>query len=96
MALKTTLPIYADASRQDIKQRLSRAEGQLRGIARMLDEQRPCAEVLQQLASVQAVLKGVTKSVLRNYLEKCVTQAIKEGESEIYDDLMETIHRFVK
>ncbi len=96
MATKTILPIYADETRQDMKQRLNRAQGQVRGIARMLDEQRPCAEVLQQLASVQAVLKGVTKSLLRNYLEKCVTEAIKNGDPEVYDDLMETIHKFVK
>jgi DNA-binding FrmR family transcriptional regulator len=90
------LPIYADECREDMKQRLGKVEGQIRGVMRMLDEQRPCAEVLQQLASVQGALKRVTKGVLRNYLEKCATDAIKSGEAGIYDDLMEAIYKFVK
>ena len=49
----------------NLQQRLARAEGQVRGVARMVADQRPCIEVLQQLASVQVALKGVTKSVLQ-------------------------------
>jgi DNA-binding FrmR family transcriptional regulator len=96
MAKTASLPIYADECREDMLQRLNRVEGQVRGIAKMLDEQRPCAEVLQQLASVQGALKRVTRSVLRNYLEKCATDAIKSGEPGIYDDLMEAIYKFVR
>ena len=96
MAAKLALPIYTDECSKDLKQRLSRVEGQVRGVARMLDEQRPCTEVLQQLASVQAALKGVTKSVLRNYLEKCATDAIKKGQSGVYDELMEAIYKFAR
>lgn len=96
MPAKTALPIYTEECAKDLAQRLNRVEGQVRGIARMLDQQRPCPEVLQQLASVQAALKGVTKSVLRNYLEKCATEAIKKGEPGVYDDLMEAIYKFVK
>lgn len=96
MSKTVSLPIYADACREDMLQRLNRVEGQIRGIAKMLDEQRPCTEVLQQLASVQGALKRVTKGVLRNYLEKCATDAIRSGEPGIYDDLMEAIYKFVK
>ncbi len=62
----------------------------------MLDDQRPCKEVLQQLASVQAALRGVTKDVLRNYLERCATDAIRSGETDIYDELMDAIYKFAK
>ena len=96
MPAKIALPIYTDECSKDLAHRLSRVEGQVRGVARMLDDQRPCTEVLQQLASVQAALKGVTKSVLRNYLEKCATDAIKKGEPGVYDELMESIYKFVK
>lgn len=96
MAAKTSLPIYADELNRDLLDRLARAEGQIRGVAKMVEGQRPCLEVLQQLASVQAALKGVTKSVLRNYLERCATDAIKSGDSKVYDDLMEAIVKFVK
>ena len=76
--------------------RLARIEGQVKGVAKMVEAQRPCLEVLQQLASVQAAMKGVTKSVLRNYLERCATDAIRSGENGVYDELMEAIYKFVK
>ena len=90
------LPIYGDEQRQQMQTRLSRIEGQVRGVARMVEDQRPCKEVLQQLASVQAALKGVTKDVLRNYLERCATDAIRSGDTGIYDELMDAIYKFAK
>lgn len=91
-----TLPLYDDERQKGMQTRLSRIEGQVRGVSRMLEEQRPCIDVLQQLASVQAALKGVTKDVLRNYLERCATDAIKSGDTSIYDKLMEAIYKFAK
>lgn len=92
----TSLPIYTDELRQGTLDRLSKIEGQVKGVARMVDGQRPCLEVLQQLASVQAALKGVTKAVLRNYLERCATDSIRSGDTAVYDELMEAIYKFVK
>ena len=96
MPRNVTLPIFADHQRERMQSRLNRIEGQVRGISRMLDDQRPCKEVLQQLASVQAALRGVTKDVLRNYLERCATDAIRSGETDIYDELMDAIYKFAK
>jgi len=93
---EVVLPIYGEERQARMQSRLSRIEGQVRGVSRMVEEQRPCIEVLQQLASVQAALKGVTKEVLRNYLERCATDAIKSGDTEVYDELMEAIYKFVK
>jgi CsoR family transcriptional regulator, copper-sensing transcriptional repressor len=92
----TALPIYAEELNKDLLARLSRVEGQVKGVARMVEAQRPCLEVLQQLASVQAAMKGVTKTVLRNYLERCATDAIRSGDTAVYDELMEAIYKFVK
>ena len=69
MAKQTDLPIYADERRSALQSRLNRIDGQVRGVSKMLDDQRPCVEVLHQLASIQAAIRGVTKEVLRNYLE---------------------------
>ena len=91
-----SLPIYTDELRQSTLDRLSKIEGQVRGVARMVEGQRPCLEVMQQLASVQAALKGVTKTVLRNYLERCATDAIRSGDVAVYDELMDSIYKFVK
>jgi len=96
MPATTRLPIYAEERRKDMLDRLSRIEGQVRGVARMVERQRPCLEVLQQLASAQAAMKSVTKSVLQNYLERCATDAIRSGDTAIYDELMEVIYKFVK
>ena len=92
----TSLPIYTDELNRDMLARLARIEGQVKGVAKMVEAQRPCLEVLQQLASVQAAMKGVTKTVLRNYLERCATDAIRSGETGVYDELMEAIYKFVK
>ncbi len=96
MAKHADLPIYGEQAQANLQKRLTRIEGQVRGVARMLEQQRPCIEVLQQLASVQAAMKGVTKSVLRNYLERCATDAIRSGDDGVYDELMDAIFKYAK
>lgn len=96
MPTKTVLPIYAEEVQRGVQDRLSRIEGQVRGVSRMIESQRPCAEVLGQLSSIEAALRGVSKVVLRNYLERCATDAIRSGDTEIYDELVETLYRFMK
>ena len=93
---KVSLPIFTEELNKDLADRLSRIEGQVKGVARMVEAQKPCLEVLQQLASVQAAMRGVTKQVLRNYLERCATDAIRSGDTAVYDELMEAIYKFVK
>ncbi len=96
MAKKTALPIYSDEVQRGVQDRLSRIEGQVRGVARMIEAQRPCVEVLNQLSSIEAALRGVSKTVLRNYLERCATDAIRSGNSDVYDELMDVIFKFAK
>lgn len=96
MTSTTSLPIYSDERRERMQVRLNRIEGQVRGVGRMLEDQRPCIDVLQQLASVQAALRGVTKDVLRNYLERCASDAIRSGDRDIYEELMDAIFKFAK
>lgn len=96
MANKVSLPIFTEELNKDLLDRLSRIEGQVKGVGRMVEAQRPCLEVLQQLASVQAALRGLTKRVLRNYLERCATDAIRGGDDTVYDELMDAIYNFVK
>jgi DNA-binding FrmR family transcriptional regulator len=93
---RITLPIYTDELKQEMQGRLARIEGQVRGIGRMLETDRPCVEVLQQLASIQAALRGVSKTVMRNYLERCATDASRSGDAAVYDELMEAIYKFAK
>ena len=94
--VKHALPLFDEALKRDSQTRLSRIEGQVRGVAKMLDDDRPCLEVLQQLASVQSALRNVTKTVLRNYLERCASEAIRADDPAVYDQLMDAIYKFAK
>jgi len=86
-----------DERKGDIRKRLKRVRGQMDGIERMLDANRPCVDVLTQVAAAQQALRGVGKLVVRNYLERCATQAIKGGrEEEVFDELMEIVFKLTK
>lgn len=80
--------------RAEVLLRLSKAAGQVQGIARMVGEDRYCVDVLTQISAVQKALDGAAKIITRNYLERCVTRAIHDGDPVIYDELMRVMYRF--
>lgn len=61
--------------------RLRRIEGQVRGLQRMIHEDRYCVDILTQIRSVQAALRGVSNSVLERHLRHCVADAIRSGDA---------------
>ncbi len=63
-------------------QRLSRIEGQVRGIARMVSDDRYCIDILTQIAAVQAALRKVEGELLRNHVSHCVEHAIASGNAD--------------
>jgi CsoR family transcriptional regulator, copper-sensing transcriptional repressor len=77
--------------------RLSRIEGQIRGIQRMVEEDRYCADILTQISSAQQALRAVARALMRNHLAHCVTHAIRTGSEEkrhaIYDELLDIIYK---
>jgi DNA-binding FrmR family transcriptional regulator len=89
-------PDCCDQSKKDTLARLSRIEGQVRGVAKMIDDGRGSLEVLQQLASVQASLRGVSKTILRNHLECCCSAPQSKTDDSMYDELMDVIYKFAK
>jgi CsoR family transcriptional regulator, copper-sensing transcriptional repressor len=76
--------------------RLRRIEGQIRGLARMVEEDRYCPDILVQISSVQEALRAVGRGLMRNHLQHCATEAIRKGspaEAEAtYDELMALIY----
>jgi DNA-binding FrmR family transcriptional regulator len=88
------------AARKDAAQRLSRIEGQVKGIRKMVEEGRYCVEVLGQISAVHEALRGVGKLIMRNYLENCVTSSLRSGSKkkaqEIYGELMDVVYKFAK
>jgi DNA-binding FrmR family transcriptional regulator len=77
--------------------RLRRIEGQVRGIQKMMEEERYCADVLMQVASVQEALRGVSRSLLRNHLKHCAAEAIRSDDPEkaeaMYEELLDLVYR---
>lgn len=76
--------------------RLRRIEGQVRGIQKMVEDDRYCADVLTQISSVQEALRAVGRELMRNHLKHCATHAIKTGPAEaegMYDELIELIYK---
>ncbi len=80
--------------------RLKRIEGQVRGIEKMVDEGRYCPDILTQLASVHAALRGVGKLLMRSHLQHCVTDALRSGDpvaaERTYDEVMDLMYRHVR
>jgi len=85
----------ADAKRRNLT-RLRRIEGQVRGLQKMVEEDRYCAEVLTQISSVHEALRAVARELMRNHLKHCATHAINEGGNkadQMYDELIDLMHR---
>ncbi|WP_209122283.1 metal-sensitive transcriptional regulator [Alkalihalobacillus sp. BA299] len=83
--------------KEKLQNRLKRIEGQVRGIQKMIDEDRYCVDVLVQLSAVNAALKKVGYTLLEQHTKGCVANAIKSGEEEAaLDELMKVIHQFTK
>jgi len=75
--------------------RLRRIEGQVRGLQKMVEEERYCPEIMVQIASVHEALRAVGREVMRNHLRHCATQAIRAGGPQAeatYDELLELIY----
>ena len=81
----------------DLLPRLRRIEGQIRGIMRMVEGRRYCIDIIQQLTAARRALDQVSLKVMNGHINTCVSDAIRrrEGAGKI-NELMQTIHRFVK
>lgn len=69
-------------SNRKLMTRLSRIEGQVRGVARMIDEDRYCIDILTQMQAVKVALKRVEDEVLKNHAAHCVAHAIRSGDAK--------------
>ena len=94
------LVLIDDLRKEELQKRLNRIEGQVRGLKGMVEEGRTCMEILQQLASAQEALRGVGKIMVRNYLEKCATNALRSGNDEeaerVYQEVTDMIYKYAR
>ena len=79
--------------------RLRRIEGQIRGLQRMVEEDRYCPDILTQVSAVHEALRSVSRELVRNHLKHCVSAAIRaeDGSAEaMYDELVEMVYRHAR
>jgi DNA-binding FrmR family transcriptional regulator len=92
---RTALAVDPDAKSRNLV-RLRRIEGQVRGLQKMVDEDRYCADILTQISSVQEALRGVARELMRNHLKHCASSAIRSGGEEadrMYDEIVGLMDR---
>jgi DNA-binding FrmR family transcriptional regulator len=99
----TTSARRAVAVDPEIKQanlkRLRRIEGQMRGLQKMVEEDRYCPDIIVQISSAQEALRGVGRALMRNHLRHCTAKALREGGSsatEMHDELLELIYKHLR
>ena len=76
--------------------RLSRIEGQIRGIRGMLEKDAYCTDILMQTSAVSAALNSFSKELLANHIRTCVADEIREGHDEVIDELVGTLQKLMK
>lgn len=86
-----------EKEKKDLLTRLNRIEGQVRGIGKMIDENRYCIDVLTQLSAARAALDKIALQVLKGHTQGCVTEAIRnERGDEAIEELIAVLDKFLK
>ena len=83
--------------KENLLMRLRRIEGQVRGVQRMIEEEKYCVDILVQIAAIRSALDRVGLILLENHTRGCVARAIREGnEDEAITELTEVLKRFLR
>ena len=77
--------------KRTVQNRLRRIEGQIRGLQKMVEEERYCADVITQVSSVQEALRGVNRALLQNHLRHCAATALRSDDAAAKDAIVEEL-----
>jgi DNA-binding FrmR family transcriptional regulator len=93
------MPREAEA-RKDLLLRLRRVEGQVRGVQKMVEDERYCPDVLVQMSAIHESLRAVERILMKDHLQHCATQALRSGDTKqaqrTYDELTELFYRHAR
>jgi len=92
---RRAVAVDAAAKERNVK-RLRRIEGQVRGLQKMVEDDRYCADIMTQISSVQEALRAVSRELMRNHLKHCASAAIRTGPAEaeaMYDELVDLVYK---
>ena len=82
--------------RKDVLDRLSRIEGHVRGLRKMVEDDKDCPQILIQIAAIRAALNKASRIILEDHVETCMQEAVKSGESEHYiSELKEALSKYL-
>ena len=96
--MKHAVAVDAETKASNLR-RLKRIEGQIRGLQKMVEDDRYCGEIVMQIASVQEALRGVSRQLMRHHLKHCAAAAIKKDEPSaeaMYDELLELVYKHLR
>ena len=86
----------SDKEYKGLINRLSRIEGQIRGIKNMVENDAYCIDILAQVAAANAALNSFNKELLGNHIKSCVADDIRNGKDETVDELVATLQKLMK
>ena len=95
-AIEPMEPRGYTAEKEALRKRLARIEGQVRGIAKMVEDDRYCIDVLTQISAVQKAIDAVALSLLDDHVRHCVVGSTGDTQAERMDELMAAVGRLVK
>lgn len=93
--VRKAVAVDADIKARNLT-RLRRIEGQVRGLQKMVEDDRYCADIMTQIASVHEALRSVGRGLMRNHLRHCAAGAIRSGEGQaeaMYDELVDMMYK---
>ncbi len=86
----------SDEQKKKLINRLSRLEGQIRGIRGMIENDAYCTDILVQSAAAGAAINAFNRELLNSHIRGCVANDIRKGNDEVIDDLMDTLYKLMK
>ena len=86
----------AEEEYKSLLNRLSRIEGQVRGIRKMVETDCYCTDILTQVSAVQAALNAFNRELQGSHIRSCVAEDIRSGKDETIDELVQTLHKLMK
>lgn len=88
------MAVNSRASKDDLSKRLRRIEGQVRGVAKMVEEDRDCREIIQQLAAIRSATHQVSQLVARTYASQCLCEPLENDDREsVVADLIDVLSK---
>jgi DNA-binding FrmR family transcriptional regulator len=87
---------HSEKTIRELVSRMNRIEGQIRGIKGMIERHVYCDDILNQIASAQSALSGVSKLLLEKHMKSCVKEQLLAGEDQVIDEVLVTISKLLK